>query len=80
MIRFIYDKDPYEARYQSLIKKQYSADLTHLNYSKAVIEYSNNMDDIHKNVDEYNPNKKPKMLIVYDHMIADILNNKNLNP
>ena len=33
-----------------------------------------------KNIEEYNPNKKQKALIVFDDMIADILSNKTLNP
>ena len=37
------------------------------------------MDDIYKNIEENNPNKKSKILIVFDDMIADMLNNKNLN-
>ena len=37
------------------------------------------MDDIYKNIEEYNPNKKPKTLIVFDDMIADMLSNKKLN-
>ena len=37
------------------------------------------MDDIYKNIEEYNPNKKCKILIVFDDMIADILSNKKLN-
>ena len=37
------------------------------------------MDDIYKNIEEYNPNKKQKILIVFDDMIADMLSNKNLN-
>ena len=44
------------------------------------IEYSNDMDDIYKNIDEYNPNKKRKILIVFDDMITDMLSNKKLNP
>ena len=36
------------------------------------------MDDIYKNVEEYNPNKKLKILIVFDDLIADMLSNKNL--
>ena len=36
------------------------------------------MDDIHKNNEEYSPNKNRKILIVFDDMIADILSNKNL--
>ena len=45
-----------------------------------ITEYSNNMDDIYKNIEEYNPNKKRKILMVFDDMIADMLNNKKLNP
>ena len=37
------------------------------------------MDNIFKKIEEYNPNKKHKILIAFDEMIADILNNKNLN-
>ena len=38
------------------------------------------MDNIYKNIEEYNPNKKRKMLIVFDDMIADMLSNEKLNP
>ena len=44
------------------------------------LEYSNDMDDIYKDIEEYNSNKKRKTLIVFDAMIADMLSNKNLNP
>ena len=37
------------------------------------------MDNIFKKIEEYNPNKKHKILIAFDEMIADMLNNKNLN-
>ena len=37
------------------------------------------MDDIYKNIQEYNPNKKRKILIIFDDMIADMLSNKKLN-
>ena len=42
--------------------------------------FSNDMDDIYKNIKEYNPNKKRKILIVFDDMIADMLSNKKRNP
>ena len=42
--------------------------------------YSNDMDDICKNIEEYNPNKQRKILIVFDDMIADMLSNKKFNP
>ena len=38
------------------------------------------MGDIYKNIEEYNSNKKRKMLIVFPDMIADMLSNKKLNP
>ena len=38
------------------------------------------MDDIYKNIEEYNPNKKRKILIVLDYMIDDMLSHKSLNP
>ena len=63
-----------------LIKKRESTDLKHFNDLKAFIEYSNDMDDVYKNIKEYNPNKKRKILIVFDEMIADMLRNKKLNP
>ena len=38
------------------------------------------MNDIYKSVEEYNPNKEQKILIVFDDMIADMLSNKKINP
>ena len=38
------------------------------------------MDDIYKNIEEINPSKKSKILIVFDDVIADMISNKNLNP
>ena len=76
----MYAKDPYEAKYQFLIYKEESRGLKHFNDSKAFIEYSSNMVDIYKNIEDYNLNKKRKMLIVFDNMTADMLRNKKLNP
>ena len=75
-----YAKDPYEAKYQLLINKTESTGLKYLNNSKSFIEYSNDMDDIYKNIEEYNPNKKRKILIVFDYMIADKLSSTKINP
>ena len=41
------------------------------------MEYSNDMQDIYKNIEDYNPDKKRKVLIVFYDMIADMINNKN---
>ena len=59
-----------------LINKLESTGLKYLNDSKAFIEYYNDMDDIYKNIEEYNPNKKHEILIVFVDMIADMLSNK----
>ena len=72
-------KDPFEGKYQLLIHNSESTGVKHLNNSKAFIEYSNDMDDIYKNIEKYNSNKKRKILIVFDYMIADILSNKKVN-
>ena len=63
-----------------MIKKCEDVGTKHFNDSKAFIEYSNTMDDIYKKIEEYNPNKKRKILIVFDDMTADMLSNKKLNP
>ena len=55
---YFYAKGPYEAKYKFLINKQESTGLKNFNDSNAFIEYSNDMDDIYKNIEDYNPNKK----------------------
>ena len=67
---YLYAKDPYEAKYQFLINKRESTGLKHFNDPKAFIEYSNDMQDVYKNIEEYNINKECKILIVFDHMIT----------
>ena len=72
----LYAKDLHEAKYQFLINKRENTDLNHFNDSKAFIKYSNDVDDIYENIEEYNPNKKRKKLIVFDNIITDVLSNK----
>ena len=62
-----------------LINKREGAGLEYLNESIAFIEYSNDIHDIYKNIEQYNPGEERKILIVFDDMIADILINKSLN-
>ena len=76
---YLYAKDLYEPKYQFLINKRESIGLKHFNDPKAFIEYSNDMHDVYKNIDDYNPDKENKILIVFDDMIADMINNKKLN-
>ena len=74
----MYAKHPNEAKYQLVLNKRKNSDIKHFNDPKVFIEYSKNMDDIYKNIEEYSPSKKPKILIVFDDMNADMLSNKNL--
>ena len=55
---YFYDKDLFEAKYQLLINQHESVGLKEYNDSEAFVEYSNDMDDIYKNVLEYNPDKE----------------------
>ena len=55
-----YTKDPFEAKYQYLINIRKKVGLKHFNDPKAFMEYSNDMQDVYKNVDEYNPDKNVK--------------------
>ena len=75
---YLYVKDPYEPKYKYLIAKREAAGIKHLNNPKAFIDYSNDMNDVYKNIDDYNPGRKHKVLIVFDDMLADILSNKKL--
>ena len=72
----MYAKDLSEPKYEYLIKNHENAGIKHLNDSKAFIECSNTMDDVYENIDDYNPSRKRKILIVFDDMIADIMTNK----
>ena len=76
---YLFAKDPYEAKYQYLINIREKVGLKRFNDPKAFIEYSNDMQDVYKNIDEYNPDKENKILIVFDDMIADMIHNKKLN-
>ena len=76
---YLYAKDPYESKYQYLINKRESVGINHFHDPKAFIEYSNDMHYVYKNIDDYNPDKENKILIVFDDMIADMDNNNKLN-
>ena len=72
-------KDPHEAICQFLINERKNTKLKHFNDPKTSIEYSNDMQDVYKDIDQYNAGKERKILIVFDDMIADMINNKKLN-
>ena len=70
---YLYAKDLYDAKYQFLFNKRESTGLKRFNDSQTFVKYSNDMDDIYKNIQGYNPNKKRKILIAFDYMIANML-------
>ena len=53
--------------------------INHFNDPKAFIEYSNDMCNVYKNINYYNPGKENKIFIVFDDMIADMIHNKKLD-
>ena len=63
-----------------MIKKRENVGIKHLNDSKAFIEYSQCMNDVYSNIDDYKSSRKRKNLIVFDDMIADIISNKKIQP
>ena len=75
---YLYAKDPYEAKYQYLINIRKKVGLKRFNDTEAFIEYSNDMQDVYRNIAEYNIDKERKILIVFDGMIADTINNNKL--
>ena len=76
---YLYAKDPYEAKYQLLIKKREITGLKHFNDAKVFIEYLNDIQDVYKNVEECHIGKKRKILIIFDDTIAAMINNKERN-
>ena len=73
---YFHAKDLSEPKYEYLIKNRENSGIKHSNDSKAFIECSNTIDDVYENIDDYNPNRKRKILIVFDDMIADFMSNK----
>ena len=73
---YLYGKDLSEPKYEYLIKKRENVGIKHVSNPNEFIKCSNTMDDVYKNIHDYNPNRKRKILIVFDDMIADIMTNK----
>ena len=73
---YLYAKDLSEPKYEFLIKKREDVGIKYCNDPNAFIECSNRMDDVYQNIDDYNPSRKRKILIVFDDMITDIMSNK----
>ena len=73
---YLYAKDLTEPKYEFLINNRKNAGIKHFNDSTAFIKYSNDMDDVFTNIEDYSKKRKRKVLIVFDDMIADIMSSK----
>ena len=73
---YLYARDLSKPKYEYLIKRREDVGIKHVNNPNTFIECSNTMDDVYENIHDYNPGRKRKILIVFDDMIADIMNNK----
>ena len=61
---YLYAKDPYDLKYQYLINKREGVGINHFTDPKMFIEYSNDMHDVYKIIDECNLDKENKILKV----------------
>ena len=73
---YLYVKNLFESKYQLLINGREKVEIKKLKNPKAFISFSQTVDDVYENLEEYNPTKKWKRLIVLDDMIADMGANK----
>ena len=74
---YLYAKDIHEPKYEYLINKREQAGIKNLNDLNTFIEYSDDINDVLDDINNYNKNRNKKVLIVFDDMIADIEYNKN---
>ena len=73
---YLYAKDLHEPKYQFLIKKRGDAVIKNLNDPSAFIQYSNTIGDFYNNIDDCYTKRKRKLLIVFNHVISDIMTNE----
>ena len=74
---YLYAKDIHEPKYEYLINKREQAGIKNLNDPHPFVEYSDDMNDLLDDINNYNKIRDKKVLIVFDDMIADIEYNKN---
>ena len=73
---YLYAKDLEEPKYKLLIDKREKAGINFNNDPDAFIEYSNSMDDILSDIEDYNKKRKRKVLIIFDDMISHVMSDK----
>ena len=72
----MYAKDLGEPKYELLIENREKTEIKNLNDPTAFTEYSNDMNDVFSNIDDYNKEGKRRVLIIFDDMVADIMSDK----
>ena len=70
---YLYAKDTDEEKYQYLINKREQAGIKNLNDPHTFIEYSDDMNDVLEDINNYNKKRDKKVLITFDDVIADIM-------
>ena len=73
---YLYVKDTFKSKYQSLINRREKVGIENLKNAKAFIDYSQK-NDVYENLEDYNLTKKRRLLIVFEDMIANIESNKD---
>ena len=73
---YLYAKDLSEPKYEFWINNRKNAGIKHFNDPTVFIEYLNDMNDVFINIDDYNKQRKRKVLIIFDDIIADIMSRK----
>ena len=73
---YLYARDLNEPKYEYLIKKRENVGIRYYNDLTAFFEYSNTMDDVYEDIDNYNLKRDKKVLIVFDGIFADVMTNK----
>ena len=76
---YLYIKDPLQSK-QLLINGREKVGIESLKNPKAFTDYSQTIEDVYENLEDYNPTKKRRVVAVFDDMIADIDSNKKLSP
>ena len=77
---YLYIKDPFESTCQLLINGRKKLGIENLKNPKAFIDYSQTNYDVYENLEDYNPKKERRVLIVFDDIIADMKSNKKVSP
>ena len=72
----MYVKDPFKSKYQLLVNRREKLGIKNLKNPKAFIDYSQKIDDVYENLEDYNPTKKRRVLKVFGDMISDAESNK----